>query len=103
MPLGTTSLAQDIVFAFIAPWAFYAVVAIWFKMTGGLTPKKQKVLLSTTVVFILYCLVLTGSAEADTLRLLWLRSPVLWSLAYLVSVTSVVVGSVIVFVRLWKG
>src|ERR1039458_8866606 len=100
MPLGTTSLAQDIVFAFIGPWAFYVLVAVWFKITGGLTPTKQKVLLSTTIGFILYCLVLTGSAEADTLKLLWLRSPFFWSLAYLAFVASVVVGSVVVFVRL---
>ena len=101
MPLST-SLVQGLVFDFVAPCAFYLVGAIWFKITGGLTPTKQKVLLSTTIGFILYGLALSGTAEADTLKLLWLQSPYLWSLVYLVFVASVVGGAAVILVRLWK-
>jgi hypothetical protein len=88
MPLNTASLTRDLVFAFVGPWAFYAVGALWFTLTGGLTATKRRVLLGITIGFTLYCLVLTGRTEAETLKLLCLRSPFMWSLLFLVFVAS---------------
>ena len=66
--------------------------SVWARFTGGLTTTKQKVLLSTTIGFILYCLLLTVVSYADILKRLWQRSPAIWSGAYL-SLGIIVLGA----------
>ena len=103
MQINTLSVAQDIIFSFVAPWAFYLVGIVWAMVTGGITPEKQKVLLSATIGLTCFGLVLTCVAESETLKLLWLRAPYLFSLLYVAFGTSVVGGTVRFMIWLWKG
>src|ERR1039458_5717512 len=72
-------LLQDIVFSFVAPWAFYGLCAGWAMLTGGFDPFKRKLLLSLTLAFIVFCLTLTGVREFETPRAMWFQSPYLLS------------------------
>jgi hypothetical protein len=97
----TTGLIQDLFFSFVGPWAFYLVASSWAKICGAFTGKNKRTMLTTTLLFILFGLTLTGFAEWATLGTLVSKEPISTSIGFLAT-GAAVSGVLWLIVSIWR-
>jgi hypothetical protein len=98
----TRRLVQDLFFSFVGPCAFYLVANGWAKVCGAFTDENRRIVLTSTLLFILFCLALTGFAERSTLGAFWNEQPILVSVGFLVTGVTVL-GLVKLILCVWRS
>jgi hypothetical protein len=96
------TLVQDLAFSLIAPWAFYGVAAVWGMVTGAFGQTTRKIILSTTLGFVLFGLGLTTFSELDTLNAMWRELPYAFAGVSLVFGIVVPAGALYLIFRIWR-
>ena len=99
-PISTLGIGLAMAFGF--PVVVFATGRVWFRMVGGSTPRVDKAWATACLLLPIVALGMMVKVGFETIRAVWLGSPILATLAYLFLAGVVPALLIYLIIRLWR-